>query len=69
MPIQKFKSFKEAQMALWCYTPDEAYYKSAKDFWNTIERLPPLKKWPQGITKYKSTAEAATAKDNWLMTP
>ena len=67
MPVLKFRSFEEAGQALWCFEPDEAYFRSVEDFWNTINLLHPLKKWPtKGITKYRSAAEASRAKEKWL---
>jgi len=69
MPIQKFKSFQEAEEALWCFRPNMAYYQSLRQFWDTIARLHPLKKYPHGITRYKSTVEADQKMDEWLSTP
>jgi len=46
-----------------------AYYQSLRQFWDTIARLHPLKKYPHGITRYKSTVEADQKMDEWLSTP
>jgi hypothetical protein len=34
MPIYKYKSFEEAERALWNFHPDEAYFRKVADLWN-----------------------------------
>jgi len=31
MPIEKFKTFEAARKALWCFEPDEEYYRKVSD--------------------------------------
>ena len=69
MVVQKFRSFQEAKEALWCFKPDIDYYQSVKEFWKTTARLRPLKKYPHGISKYKSFAEAEKEMEKWLTAP
>ena len=53
MGITKFKSFQEAERALWTYFPDEDYYKRIRALFELKEKLSPTKPQP-GIRKYKS---------------
>ena len=58
MPVQKFKTFEEADKALVItYYPDEAYYKRVADLWNFANELDHFK-WPKGIFKFKTIEEA-----------
>ena len=41
MAIQKFKDFQEAERALWCFYPDEEYYKRVVKLWDLANRLCP----------------------------
>jgi hypothetical protein len=68
MAIQKFRSFQEAKEALWCFKPDINYYQSIQEFWTTIAKLRPIKKYPHGISKYKSLAESEKKMEEWLTT-
>ena len=64
MPLEKYKSFEDAERALWCFNPD-------KDYFNRIEKLFILAKalhktkYPQGVHKYKTFEEAQQALDKW----
>ncbi|UCH97303.1 MAG: hypothetical protein JSV88_10745 [Candidatus Aminicenantes bacterium] len=57
MPIQKFKTFEEAEKALITYYPDEAYYKRVAQLWDFANKLNPIS-WPRGIFKFKTIEEA-----------
>ena len=67
MPVQKFKTYNEAREALWCFSPDADYYHRLKDFWATVALLHPRPAFPQGITKFKTVAEANQHMDDWLL--
>ncbi len=56
MPIYKFKSFEEAEKALWNFDPDENYYQKIAKLFQLGFRLSP----PQcrrGIFKFKNFEE------------
>lgn len=57
MPIYKYKSFEEAERALWNFHPDEAYYEKVAELWEFANKLSPIN-CPQGIFKFKSIEEA-----------
>jgi hypothetical protein len=57
MPVQKFKTFEEAEKALITYYPDEAYYKRVAQLWDFANKLNPIS-WPRGIFKFKTIEEA-----------
>ena len=57
MPIYKYKTFKEAERALWNFHPDEAYYEKVAELWNFANKLSPII-YPKGIFKFKNIEEA-----------
>ena len=57
MPVYKYKTFKEADYALWNFHPDEAYYKQVADLWDFADKLNPIR-YPPGIFKFKTIEEA-----------
>ena len=66
MPVQKFKTFLEAEEALWQYEPDEAYYKSIKELFILSQKLNPTQ-FPKGIFKFKTLKEANQQKMEWII--
>lgn len=57
MPVYKYKTFEDAQKALWNFNPDEAYYDKIAELWEFANKLSPIK-YPKGIFKYKSIEDA-----------
>ena len=57
MPIYKYKTFEEAERALWNFHPDEAYYEKVAELWEFANQLSPIN-YPRGIFKFKSIEEA-----------
>jgi hypothetical protein len=57
MPIEKFKSFKAAREALWCFEPDADYYRTLAEHFNLGWKLY-QRRVPKGIFKYRSILEA-----------
>jgi|GEM_PF-1557685 hypothetical protein len=39
MTLYKFKTFEEAEKQLWCFEPDEAYYKSLRALFRFFCRM------------------------------
>jgi len=66
MSIQKFKSFQEAERALWCFNPDEKYFKQVRELFKLANRLCPLN-FPRWVFKYCTLEEANNAKEEWLL--
>jgi hypothetical protein len=66
MSIQKFKTFEEAEKALWCKEPDENYYKRINNLFELAYRLNPPN-YPRGIFKYKTLEEANKQKEEWIL--
>ena len=42
MPVYKYKTFEEAERALWNFHPDEAYFRKVADLWNFANKLLPV---------------------------
>jgi len=66
MALQKFKSFQEAEQALWCFNPDKKYFKQVRELFRLANRLCPPD-FPKGIFKYHTIEEANNAKEEWLL--
>ncbi|HDL17519.1 MAG TPA: hypothetical protein ENH29_00525 [Bacteroidetes bacterium] len=62
MPVYKYKTFEEAEKALWHFHPDNAYYKKIAELWDFADRLSPIK-YPPGIYKFKTIEEANRHRD------
>ncbi len=57
MPVYKYKTFEDAEKALWCFNPDKEYFKRVAELWNFANKLNPVK-YPKGIFKFKTLEEA-----------
>ncbi|MDW7681228.1 MAG: hypothetical protein SCK70_11730 [bacterium] len=57
MPIYKYKSFEDAEKALWNLNPDENYIKRVAELWDFANELNPIN-YPKGLFKFKSIEEA-----------
>lgn len=57
MPIQKFKTFEEAEKALFNAHPDEAYFARIAALWNFADKLNRVS-YPKGIFKFRTIEEA-----------
>ncbi len=57
MPVQKFKSFEEAEKALWNFNPDKNYYKSVSNFYRLFSRLTKIQV-SKGVFKFRNHEEA-----------
>lgn len=56
MPIFKYKTFEEAERALWNFQPDETYFTKVAELWNFANKLSPII-YPKGIFKFKTLKE------------
>lgn len=57
MPIFKYKTFEEAERALWNFHPDESYFKKVAELWNFANKLSTIQ-YPKGIFKFKNLKES-----------
>ena len=57
MTVYKYKSFEEAEKALWNFNPDQRYFDRIKQFWNFASKLSPAKPFKKGIVKFHSITE------------
>ena len=64
MPVYKYKTFEEAERALWNFHPDESYFKRVAEFWDFADKLCPIR-YPQGIFKFRRIEEANQQRDEW----
>ena len=53
MGVTKFRTFEDAEQALWNVAPDTDYYKRVRAMFEFAEKLRPHNFQP-GITKYRS---------------
>lgn len=67
MPIYKYRTFEEAEKALWNFNPDEAYFKRVAELWDFADKLCPIR-YPQGVFKFKSIEEANKQRAEWELT-
>jgi hypothetical protein len=66
MPVQKFKTFEEAERALWNFNPDSDYYKKLREFYKLFSRLSKFS-YPKGVFKFHSLEEAEEHKMNAII--
>jgi len=57
MPVFKYKTFEDAEKALWNLAPDERYFERIADLWEFANRINPIS-YPKGIFKFKTIEEA-----------
>lgn len=63
MPVYKFKSFEEAERALWNFNPDAGYYRRVAGLFELAFRLSPPK-CRRGVLAFHSLDEAKNSA--WL---
>ena len=62
MSLYKYKTFEEAEKALWNFHPDENYFKEVEELWEFANELSPIK-YPSGIFKFHNIEEANKHRD------
>ena len=60
MPVYKYKSFEEAEQAL--FHPDDAYFQRVRELWKFADTLCPIR-YPRGIFKFRTIEEANAHRD------
>jgi hypothetical protein len=63
MPVYKFKTFEDAERALWNFNPDEHYYHRVAELWDFASKLNPMV-YPRGVFKFKTLEEANRHREN-----
>ena len=66
MSIQKFKSFEEAEKALWVSNPDAAYFKRVRAFYKLFSKLSKFS-YPKGVHKFRNLEEAEQHRMNAII--
>ena len=63
MPVYKFKTFEDAERALWNFSPDEHYYQRVAELWHFANKLDPIV-YPMGVFKFKTLKLANRHREN-----
>jgi hypothetical protein len=58
MPVFKYRSFEEAEQALWNFKPDSKYFARIREFWIFANKLKKNKTFTRGIIKFHNIKEA-----------
>ena len=66
MVVQKFKSFEEAEIALWVFNPNSEYFKKVRAFYKLFSKLSKFS-YPKGVFKFRSLDEAEEHKMNAIL--
>ncbi|MFQ5675141.1 MAG: hypothetical protein ACE5G1_04530 [bacterium] len=64
MLVFKYKTFEEAERALWNFHPDENYYQRIAELWDFADKLCPIT-YPKGIFKIRTIEEANKHREEW----
>lgn len=66
MPVYKYKTFEEAEKALWNFEPDEAYFERVRQLFALAQQLNPVR-CPRGVFKFKTIEEANKHRDESIL--
>ena len=67
MAVQKFKTFEEAERALWNFKPDKEYYRQIAAFYGLFTKLSSRFSYPAGVFKFNTFEEAEEHKMNAII--
>ena len=66
MPVIRYKSFEQAQKALWHYQKGSEYYRLIENLFDFYDRLKPHP-YPHGIFKYENLESFNRQKAEWTI--
>lgn len=62
MPVYKYKTFDDADKALWNFNPDKEYYKRVEELFEFADKLSNIK-YSKGVFKFKTFEEVNRHRD------
>lgn len=65
MPIWRFRTFEEAERALWVEPGDPAILRRMNAVWSMAQPILAVAPPPRGIRKFRSIEEAQADRDAW----
>ena len=64
MAVLKFKTFEDAEQALWNFNPDENFFREIHELFIFAAKLNPVV-YPRGVFKYKTFEDAQEQRLEW----
>ena len=64
MPIQRFRTFREARIAQWLSPGDPRLAERIRRWWRTSAMLSPVVA-PRGVRKFRTIEEANADRESW----
>ncbi|MDM8524721.1 hypothetical protein QUF80_15240 [Desulfococcaceae bacterium HSG8] len=64
LPVYKYKSFEDAEKALWNFYPDENYFRQVMELRDMANKLCSVS-YPRGVFKYKTIEAANKQREEW----
>jgi len=61
-----FKTFEEAERALWNFNPDKEYFRKVTEFYGLFTKLSKFS-YPKGVFKFRTFEEAEEHKMNAII--
>jgi hypothetical protein len=64
MPVQRFRTFREARLAQWMSPDDPRLAERIRRWWRISAALSPVQP-PRGVRKFRTIEEANAERDAW----
>lgn len=65
MPVRRLTSLQEAEESVWLDVDDPRLWPTIRLVWDLADRLYPHGRFPTGVHKHRSIAEANQARESW----